>query len=84
MYKRQELTGFAFRVKSCAVNSAVKLISGFSVTPLLVVTRITPFAPLVPKIAVDEASFKIVIDSTSVGSINVRSLSTPSTKIIGA
>ena len=49
----------------------------------MVVTKITPLAPRTPKTAVEDASFNTLIFSTSLGSICVKSRSTPSTKISG-
>ncbi|MNE95235.1 hypothetical protein D3C80_1932920 [compost metagenome] len=50
----------------------------------LVVTIITPFAPLAPYTAVDAASFKTSTDSISVGGISFKlATSKPSTKING-
>ena len=44
---------------------------------------ITPLAPRTPNTAVEEASFKIVIFSTSLGSIWKKLRSTPSTRYRG-
>ena len=49
-------------------------------SPLLVVTMITPFAPLTPKIASDDGSFRTSIDSISDGFTKlILSLKIPST-----
>ena len=48
---------------------ALKETCAFPVIPRLVVTIITPFAPFTPYTAVAEASFRILMDSTSLGSI---------------
>src|SRR5690606_34497233 len=45
----------------------LKLIVNFPALAFLVVTIITPLAPLTPKMAKDEASFRISIDSISLG-----------------
>ncbi len=52
--------------------------------PLLVVTRITPFAPRAPYIAADEASLSTSIDSISFGFKNWKlDITTPSTTYSG-
>ena len=55
----------------------------FSSAPLLVVTRITPLAPLTPNTAVEDASLSTVMLSISFGSIWKKDLSTPSTRMRG-
>ena len=47
---------------------------GFPFLPCLVVTSTTPFAPRAPYMEVAEASFKISIDSISLGLILVKGL----------
>ena len=56
---------------------------GFPSCPRLVVMRMTPFAPLTPKTAVEAASFRMEKFSISFGSIWEKSRSTPSTNTRG-
>ena len=64
--------------------STERFIFGRPVSPTLVVTMITPLAPLAPNTAVAEASFRTEIVSTSFGSRSAKSRSTPSTRTKGA
>ena len=60
-----------------------KSIFGLPSWPLLVVTMMTPLAPLAPNTAVAEASFSTEILATSLGSMVEKSRSTPSTSTSG-
>ncbi len=66
--------------KPCDTESFILGLPSF---PLLVVTMITPFAPLAPKTAVAEASLRTEMFSTSSGSMDAKSRSTPSTRTRG-
>src|SRR5690606_28048557 len=66
-------------------NSDEKDIWGLPDLPRRVVTNMTPLAPLTPYTAVDEASFKMLMLSTSFGSSWAKSRpKTPSTTTNGA
>ena len=63
--------------------SNLKSTDGFATVPRLVLTMITPFAPLTPYMALAEASFNTENDSISAGSISFMLRSTPSTNTKG-
>ena len=57
----------------------VALILALPSEPRLVVTSTTPLAPRTPKTAVADASLRMVMLSISLGSMSLKSRSTPST-----
>ena len=78
-----ELMWSGIRVARDIPYEAVKSSLGLPRVPRLVVTITTPLAPLAPKTAVAEASFKTEIVAISLGSMSLKSRSTPSTIIRG-